>query len=341
MFQAVAASVTFLFVAACRAPSLADITIPVGDIENAYWRLTFEYGAINLAMIAPYDTLQLVVVPRNAAGVPLSNISEKATFQVLDIRRLNVDSSGLLRALGVGNHLKIVGKMTIGNVTHFDTTVVNVVADVPTEAFARLSIQPIPPDSAKWSSNIQGGKALVPQFIDRNHLPLKATTGAYISGLVVKYWTADNSRISITDPYVGWLDVGRSGSATIYAETFAFGVASRDSVLYTIGWPSDRIVWLREKRGITWLDPVEVTVRVGGFVFWFTPQTNNNTVTIIFDDSTKVLPGYIGEDGGNIESILPGTLFTVSRQFVEPGIYTYRDKAGHFIGRVIVRDDEI
>lgn len=332
---------TFLLVTACSAPSLADIAIPSGDIESAYWQLTFEYGAINLSMTAPYDTIQLNVIPRNSAGAPLQNISEKATFQVSDERRLYVDSSGLLKALAVGNHLKIVAKMTIGDVTHFDTTVVSVFPEAPTQAFDRLSIQPVFPDSAKWSSGVLGGKAIIPQFLDHNGLPLQSTAGVDVSGLIVKYWTPDKSRISIMNPYQGWLEAGRTGHAMIYAATYAFGVERRDSVLYTIGWPSDRFVWLREKNGITWLDPTEVTVRAGGYVFWFNPDNNKNTVTITFDDSTKVLPGYIGEESGNIESIVPGTLFTVSRQFVEPGIYTYRDKAGHFVGRVIVRDDEI
>jgi hypothetical protein len=236
-----------LVLVACGGAMSDTVAPPTQARELDYWALRFVDRAINLSVAAPTNTLQLVVVPQNAAGTPLTGVTATPTFEVRS-SAVEVSATGLLTARSVATRIPVIARLQIGTVTHVDTAIVSITATAPENIGTVLSIAPVAPDSAKWSYNITSNrKAIIPR--NANGDPLAGLTIAYESSndAVADVYTS----VSL-DPEYGIVDVGKLGGitpgiVTIRASTYAYNTRLIDSVQYVIGLPTGQILSFFER----------------------------------------------------------------------------------------------
>ncbi len=346
-----------LLLAACAPEPMRPTPRP--DPSQLYWALRLDHHAVTLSIHAPYDTLRLVATPVTASGAVLSD-APRPRFYSTDVERVQVDSTGLLRAIKVGRGIAVVAVDTVEDIVHADTVWVNVndVTDPP--VLAALAIEPVP-DSAKY--------ALGGTFLDLfsgvvPHLTVRATdgNGAEISmdSLAVAYASTD-TMVAMIDPVTGVITPQRVGRVTFIATATAYGVTKADTVPFTIGLPLS-VSFMIETRVDAHGDTVPVfpsapaVIGVGGDVIWH--NTTSLPVDVTFDDPTNVgqddtlctsFLGALAPEAfcgvGNIAAwtvdTLPtgGTIITRVRQFLVPGTYHYRSTRYGTTGTIIVKPE--
>ena len=135
-----------LVLLACESESLRPKVI---DGDRIYWDLALNHRAVLLSTAISYNTLQLVATPRNALGEPLPD-APAAHYVSTDYDRVSVTPDGLVHALEptVGP-IWVRSTLRIGNLVHSDSVLVQVVDEESPQVLASLSIQPVPPDTAK------------------------------------------------------------------------------------------------------------------------------------------------------------------------------------------------
>src|ERR1700761_1110947 len=67
----------------CSGDTTGPTPVPFTPSNQLYWALVLNETAVNLALTAPYDTMQLIATPVTEAGTPLTGASP-ATFQAAD-----------------------------------------------------------------------------------------------------------------------------------------------------------------------------------------------------------------------------------------------------------------
>ncbi len=320
--------------------------------DQLYWDLQLNHRAALLSTVAPYDTLTLIAIARNANGVSIA-MPEAPTFTSGNVKRAIVTPEGVLRALSAGvEPAWIVARLTVGNLTHIDSLEVRVVDDVVPPVLTEFSIQPIAPDSAKW-----GGGPFSPF---PSTVPLRATdaSGVPLADLPVYYRSSDTT-IATVDRNNGTIIGGRPGSVTLDASTTAFGVAKADALTYRIGWPIFEIINYQpiptsSGENINGFLPATVTIGVGGMVQWGASEM----LDVVFEDPTDlpsvarpstyaVLPGLFDSafceansyDCGGGDLSLSPTQSLGYRVFSAPGVYEIRSVQSGASGRVVVVDE--
>ena len=116
------------------------------DASKAYWSLSLSHHAVTLATVAPYDTIRLVATPLDSHGSPLPAAGTLA-FSSSDLHTVQVDLTGLVRAIAPGSNIQVVATLTEGNLIHADTLFINVTSDSAPAPITRLSIRPTGPDT--------------------------------------------------------------------------------------------------------------------------------------------------------------------------------------------------
>jgi hypothetical protein len=302
---------------------------PLPDPSRLYWALALDTHAVNLSTTVPYDTLRLAAHPRDAAGNALPDAGNVVVYTSSDVSTVQVTPSGVVRAIAPNTGITVVATLTIGNVTHGDTAFVNVTADQAPPTLARVSIHPVPPDSAKRAADSQ-----MPYT-----WPVSATdpSGNPIPNLVFACTSSDSTIASVPSS-CGYVLGLRPGRVRLTASTTAYGVAMADTLDFTVGRPLTVVAGLRA--GMTALG--SVTVATGGVVrFW---DFTGRPVDITFADTTNVAEDPWCQCGsGNIPPFGITDPFNLadirSRRFPVPGTYPYHSTALHASGTIIVRDD--
>ena len=266
---------------------------------KAYWALRLNYHAVNLALTAPNNTVQLSAVPVNPAGDSLSGVGS-VTYTTGD-SNVVVTQSGLVTARFTTSRTFVIATLRVPsqNVTHADTVSIQVAQGSP---LATFSIQP-------RSDGIDSAKEAVDQPFALNGgiLPVFATdeggnTVCNASDCALQvYFTSSDPTIALIDRFSGLVTPERAGRVTFYATTLAYGVVESDSLPFVVGYPITPQINVIVSTPVNSLTPAlaftptALVVAVGGTVTW-SNQNNLDSVDVVFDDSTAALAGCVFAD---------------------------------------------
>jgi len=351
---------------------------PTVDPSQLYMSLVLNHRAITLSTVPGYDTLRLVATPLDAAGAPLAGLPAPV-FTSSDTANLLVTPDGFLEARGVVTGVKVSVSVTIRNIKHVDTAVVNVntTGDSP-PVLTSLSLDPDVTDSTIRALSspsavgfaVRGGPfrsiawILAPVVRDGEGNP--------IPDLVVESLSLDSAVATIphfsSSPSTATVQPHRPGTVRVVARATAYGVTQVDTVVLTVTWPVVQMVEIGSSEpGHPLFFPRELRLAPHGLVGWVN-WLESDGFDIVFDDTTNVArpPAIIcdrfvrlpddfgpGEHCGTgnfvvsakpLAASLPNTDFPVFwttqvRQFPVPGVYTYHSTRAGFTGRIIVTTD--
>ena len=291
------------------------------------------------------------------------------TFRSSDTTTVRVSADGLIEARGQVTEVFVIAELTAdGNVRHVDTAVVNVTTDQAPPTLASISIQPVPPDSAKWSmlSAVGEGYGLVllliagvdvfGDFFPSVSASAFDTSGQPMPALAIEYESLDPAVIQIGRRTGGGSIPSRPGQARIVARTTAYGITKADTVVYTVTLPVlNTVRFAPVPDGAPAFTPSEVTIVPNGMVFWAS-LNGAGPMDVTFDDPANIaevtpvcaaLSGVFCEVG-NIPAVagFAGEFFfdgspelfdkVRGRRFPVPGVYTYRNSITGATGRVVV-----
>jgi hypothetical protein len=170
---------------------------------------------------------------------------------------------------------------TVQHVTLVDTCYVQVTATTPTLPLTTFTIQPG-----------VGSNTLMP--LDKKYT--MATTASDANGQTVaslSYFWSSNPNIASVNSLTGVMQAAQTGAITVYASTWAYGVAKRDSLALTVGVPASAKIQVLPvtPTGSTRLTltfwPQIVTVTAGAVVTWVNPSLTDS-MDVVFDDPTNV-----------------------------------------------------
>ena len=352
-----------------------DTTGPAaGDLSRLYVALRLNQHAINLAVDPPYDTVRLTATALSAAGTALPSAGT-IRFSVAD-SSVTIDSTGLLTAHFATPSVTVIALSTAYGVTHEDSANVQVTATPPAVSVARFTIQLPPGVDTNIAVTYNPGS----QWLDSPVLTTVATNQAgndTISGLLVRYSSSDpvvadvSSQVATSQLVKGQLYAGdialtptQIGRATITAETWAYGIAKRDSLTFVVGPPHFLTIQMLPKTPITSLTPIgtfnpeHYIVGIGAIVTWENDSVNT-PIDVVFDDSGAVQEAETLGSGqlslfscslgiadcsptgaGNIPAFhadpATGPAFR-SRSFPVAGTYTYHSRLYGTRGSIIVQ----
>jgi hypothetical protein len=245
--------------------------------------------------------------------------------------------------------------------------VIVTVTDSNPPVLGHVSIQPVPPDSAKVGLTGDGsflsvGYGSVQAFDYKVLAPpaVTDTAGNPLPGILVMCHSSDSTIVqALCDNTILIIDPRLPGHAKLIATATAFGVTRSDTVDYTVGMPVYSVVWLRKVPGslgttTIGLDAPDITIGRGGTVVW--GNLTGEPADIVFDDpSAAAEHGAIScakagvTDAGGAGDIAPfGVAQTSttrlsadncrSRSLPTPGTYTYHSTLAGVSGRVVVVD---
>lgn len=346
------------------------------DPDDLYWALDLDHHAVAIAMAAPYKRLQLTATPRNFLGEALVGLPAPR-YQTTDVDRVAVTADGMLVAVAPTTApVAVIAQLTYGNLNHTATAMVSVVDIAVPPVLTSLSIQPVPPDSAKVAIRSQGPGTLLADTLDARAVD---STGSFIplyprdnAGVLPLYFRSSDPAVARVDRNTGEVVALHRGTTTMVATTNAFGVAGTDTLVYRTGWPVATLIHVVNDG--TSGAPMsalhyDITIGTGGAVAWGIPQTGalatTDSADIIFADDqvANVLPiapildrlqslGPLASFylcrmdctvGGNItfDGASPNPVRPIGRHFPTPGVYEYHGgrAAAGVHGRVVVVDE--
>lgn len=207
---------------------------------QAYWALDLSQHAVNLSTQAPYNTLQLTATPLTVSGTPLPGPAGAVQYQGHD-STVTVDATGRLTAHfdTQGQPTLVAATLTVQGVTHVDTVRIQVTDTIPQHGLATFSMQPAPDDSAKRAFDWLQHNSLIWSVVatDAGSDTICTRAGfASQCALQVAYSSSDPT-VAMIDSTTGLVLFSRKlGTVVFRAETWAYGVAKRDSVRFTVGY---------------------------------------------------------------------------------------------------------
>lgn len=305
---------------------------------QTYWALQLNQHAINLATVAPYDTVQLHATPLTAAGTPLAGAGP-VTYRVVSDSTVTVTAAGVVTARFVsqGTPTLVVASLTTQGMTLTDTALVQVTDTVPQHALATFTLQPTSGDSAKRAVDVleQQPQAWPVRATDAGGTPVCSSTPCPL----LVYYTSSNPAVATIDRNTAIITPVDTGRTVFTATTWAYGVPKRDSVVFTVGYALSYFLNV-------WADgfhaaPV-ITLGVGADVTFrnvisclqacaVTVPRQDSVVDVVFDHPPVVpdtgsclfngYPFCAPSGTGNIT--LSGVFVSAARRFPVAGRYRY------------------
>jgi hypothetical protein len=263
------------------------VTNPGTDGSTLFWSLTLDQHAVNLSTVSPYDTAHIVATPRTSDGNVYPN-APAVQYVSSDLEHVQVSADGQLQAIAPGANIAVVATMSVGNLTHSDTVMVDVVSDSVPPVLESFSIHPVPPDSAVWGANALENLT----FVGSRFVVAHDDAGNPLSGFSIYFHSSDTT-IATIDRSTGELNGKRPGLVTIIASTSAFGVSRADTLPFTITMPAFMAVSIAPPPGTTGPNivagPPVATIAAGGTILFI--DFNLFQISITFPD-----PSVIAED---------------------------------------------
>ena len=310
----------------------------VANPSRAYWNLAVNHTAINLALTAPYDTVQLTATPLTGTGTPLAGAA-RISFQAAD-STVTVTNTGLVTAhyVTTGLPTTVLVSGTNQGVTLTDTILIQVAQTAPQSSIHTFSMQPIPGDSAR-------------RTIDSVSFSWPAITvdgvGDTLCGRggcsLQVYYTSSNPLVATIDRNSGVVTSIDTGHVVFTATMLAYGVTWRDSVRFELG-PSLNYTeaialdQLASTAMFRFGAPKQLILGLGAVVmFW---DKSPRLTDVVFDDTAGVdsvtCPflsagptgtGNIPSFGGDTTRIFSITYASANdlrcRRFTKTGVYHY------------------
>lgn len=292
-----------------------------GETTTLLQSVRSDFKALNLS---PHETRKLTVSSYDGGGAPMSEpVTVKYTSSSLT--RVTVDDDGTVHALAnTEAPVSIIIAGTAGQVTQFDTVLVNVV-DPPPAPAVKLGMY-FDGDSTGLGA---GGS-------NQLHGVLLTAAGDTIPDMLVVFNTR-NRRVAWPnlyqrDTYVQGVAPGKTwiyGVATLGDQTFI------DSVYVHVGWSAEAYIgWQANNRWGT--GSLQVILQPGGVVWWYN-WGSDTAPAVTFDDPSAAAPDTVGAESGNIPAFSGRTN---ARRFFTPGTYTWHStdaKGNPQEGQVIVK----
>lgn len=290
------------------------------------------------AVMAVGQTVQLSVTGRSLSGDVITDFdSVQYSLQTpTDTLRIQLTSAGRITALAPTGYSTPV----IVNVVPFkdglakgDQAIIQVTQTAIAEA--TLSIQPVPPDSAKLAQG--NGKTIVPFIgnLTRGESVDNPTIRYRVNGADVKqlgFYAPNFSTATLTANQLYQFTcfacvglnqtyaVGNTGQAWLYADVDVYGTMLYDSVQYTLTNPYSAFVYLSDL-GLAVLNAQPtVFISPGGTVQFYNAisAAYGTQVTYTFADPSAATPG---DASGNVVGLNSGE--SSSRRFLTAGTYTW------------------
>ncbi len=335
---------------------------------NLYWQLRLNYHAALLSLRPPHNTLQLQTTPYTEFGeiwdseattlIRADSVlaASPAKFVSRDSSKVLVSSTGLVtaRAVQTGN-VYVVATRKLGNTTHTDSALIRVAEVMLQPIIDTFRVRPRDGDSAKVASGYSFfGTPNTKVFV----VTAKDSTGASIANIPI-YFTSSNPLLAkVTNAFVATKSITaiQPGEVVLRAETWVYGVAKQDTMVFTVGYPIAPTIIIYSagmtRDNLEWHYGPGATIGFNNFTGMTAGQAsksggvaqNGVPIDIIFDDSIHVLaaiPSYQNSGDGNIREIPGDTMSsddTRYRRFITPGTYVYRTLPLNTTGRIIIHD---
>jgi hypothetical protein len=316
------------------------VTSPGTDGTTLFWSLTLDEHAVNLSTVAPYDTAHIVATPRTSDGSVYPNATD-VKYVSSDLEHVQVSADGQLQAISPGLGIPVVATMSVGNLTHSDTVIVDVVSDSAPPVLESLSIHPVPPDSAIWGANALENL----MFVGSRFVVAHDDAGNPLSGFSIYFHSSDTT-IATIDRNTGELNGKRPGQVTIIASTRAFGVAKADTLPFTITMPAFMAVIIAPPPGTTGpnlvTSPTVATIAAGGTILFM--DFSLSQINITFPDPSVIAEDQLvcfcgsgnidtyGADTVNLDNDFKGRSFPVAGTYV----YTVHGGPNALTGTIVV-----
>jgi len=303
------------------------------------------------AVMAVGDTLTLVVTGRTLSGAPLAGFDSVQYIlqDPTDSLRVHLSATGVVTAVTPSGTNAPVFVQVIAfkdGLARADQSIIQI---VPTAfAGATLSIQPVPPDSAKmaWGDSktitpaIQNtsGQSVDQPMVRYEYGPGDSTTmQCYVPNLVAT-GTLTQAQLQLTGcgtnnnaGQVGLNNIHafKTGTAWVHANVMVFGVMLRDSVQYTLTNPYSGFIYAStyylagNQPGIS-----SIYIAPGGTVTFYNgfPEALGISVGFTFNDpSAATAATPVPDFGGTTGNVTPLTTSQAqsTRQFLTPGVYEW------------------
>ena len=213
--------------------------------QALFFSFAFQWPAVNLALTAPYDTAQLVAIPRTATGAVLTdtNGAPAVVHYTTTDSAVQVSATGLVTAHSVTAGARILARLTIGGITRTDTALVQVTNTPFPAPLATLSIHPNPNIDegglVAAVGNINSFFSSVPYFATiATGNPATDTICFGIYGCnypFLVYYASSDPTIATIDQSGTFLAQG-VGHVIFTVSTIAYGVRKVDSLPFVIGY---------------------------------------------------------------------------------------------------------
>lgn len=222
--------------------------------EQLFYSFKLNYHAINLALIAPYDTVQLTAVARTGNGTVLSP-STPVQYIVND-SAISVSANGLMTAhyRTQTNNATVIAQLTVNGITLRDTAIVQVTPtplSAPPTAVAMVAYQP-------------DGTIRATDFVDdvfgNVYLGYTFTFADGSTGYCDEWYgcdvplaaafTSSDPNAGTVDPY-GVVTPMHVGHLKYFVSTYAYGAVVSDSLPFVIGYPGRLTTTVNPDSGVT------------------------------------------------------------------------------------------
>lgn len=318
---------------------------------RAFWALELNARAVNLALTAPYNTVQLSATARTVAGTLVPDVGS-IHYSDPD-SSVAVNSTGLVTAHFVTARTNVVVTATVQGVTLTDTVLIRVTPTPLSAPLATFSIQPRPDgiDSAKFAvygtqyTDPLGNSPPSPRLsvyatIATGDAATDTVCNVMACPLLVSFSSSDSTIATVDQS--GYISPLYPGHVTFYVTTLAYGVSKQDSLPFVIGYPIDNsdckiLVHSRAAVGsltsVLYFAPNTITCGVGAQMILI--NLNSEPIDLVFDDSTAILgsPKAIRV----ADSVMaPNNPYGGGWYFPAAGTYTFHSPTYGSSGKLIV-----
>ncbi|MHB2033377.1 MAG: hypothetical protein ACYCVE_08395 [Gemmatimonadaceae bacterium] len=343
---------------------------PVAPLEasHMFWELRLQDRAITLSTSAPYDTFRLKPVAVDGQGNSMP-FTGNLTFTTSDTHGVQVDSTGLLRAVAATTNVRIIVTLAAGDLIHSDTAEVNVLNATNPQPLATFTVNAGGPDTVQIARG---------QFHNTASLPVVASdaSGNPIRNLAIDVRSLDTNMVHVCSVNSTSIEVcaysgltgGHPGFARVVASTTTYGARFADTLVVGVSAPllSRIVIMSRPAKVGAPPEPTfgygRVSIAPGGTVLWLNSPIfvggYGLPIDIVFDDPSSATAGSLNchsyvpffpvdTASGNIAAFGDrGTTFATvkwaevcrSRTFLKPGTYTYHSTLTPATGAVVVTD---
>ncbi len=302
---------------------------PSQDMDALLWSLKLNHHAVVLSLAAPYDTVQLIAIPRNVSDVELESPST-VTYTTTDTT-IRLNANGFVRASSVtpSAGARVVVKVNSGQVTLIDTAFIHVKSATPPPSVPRtFFVARTDADSLK-----DAGSSYIPNPVDTlgsGWPQLKYSTPTFIGRVVTMdgdtialpvYYSSSDNTVSTINRSTGVATLVRPGVVTFYATSYVYGTLVQDSVQFTVGLPLYTSFYVSDAVSYS---TYSAKLGVGAVIDWQNAWSDSLPMDVIFENPAGVagiLYGDVVSASGNIIGL--GLNKRTKRSFPTPGTYRY------------------